>query len=197
MLVKQDPITKLWCREDGAICAPPNPGNKKFHWAYGHNGAGYKVVMIRHKKVQISPIMCRAFHGTQPKGTVCIHKDGASGNNAAANLAWGAPGCRPVDVADLKYGIRTKDKAAYARAMRAAVMADPEKAEALRRRGREYMANHKDKGAAWHAKWQKDNKTYWNEYQAKYRAKQKAKGLVFRKDPETGKYKWIPKEGTV
>jgi hypothetical protein len=38
---------------------------------------------------KVARLVCEAFNGAPPDGTVCMHLDENSRNNAPANLAWG------------------------------------------------------------------------------------------------------------
>ena len=69
MKIKQDPITKLWCREDGAVLLPPaNNKFPRFRWTFGTSHSdGYKTVMFQYKNHKVYQIICRAFHGLVPK----------------------------------------------------------------------------------------------------------------------------------
>lgn len=56
--------------------------------------AGYEGVGLYAKGKQscrtVHSLVCEAFHGKKPAWAQCVrHLDGNSGNNAAANLAWG------------------------------------------------------------------------------------------------------------
>ena len=91
MLIKQDPVTSLWAREDGAVLLPPSGGRfKKFRWAFGApNAHGYRVVSYKGKPHLLYQIICRAFHGLCPPdkceiGHINRHKD----DNRPENLRW-------------------------------------------------------------------------------------------------------------
>ena len=60
MIIKQHPTSKLWVREDGAVCVPPDKelGLKKFRWTFGceNSSTHYMFVMSKKKIVSRSQI---------------------------------------------------------------------------------------------------------------------------------------------
>lgn len=129
MKIKQDPITKLWCREDGAILMPPTGYKfKKFRWTFGSNdGNGYKAVMFQGKNYKAHQIICRAFNGLPPEDKPFVdHIDRCRSNNTPGNLHWtsvkeNADNQGKVDQALEKYGVRACENVrAYKKAYREA-----------------------------------------------------------------------------
>lgn len=124
MQIKQDPITKLWARSDGAILLPPTSkysNFKKFRWTFGSKrNDGYREVRYQHKSHLVHCIICRSFHGLPPKGKpFCDHKSRVRDSNQSDNLHWvsrkeNADNQAKVDTALEKYGARQcKDRKAY------------------------------------------------------------------------------------
>lgn len=126
MKIRQDPVTGLWCREDGAILMPPTKYSrfKKFRWTFGcKKNDGYRVVRYRGKLHQVHRLVCRAFHGLPPEDKPEVdHSDRCPSNNAAFNLHWTDSKCNNsnkdrVDHALEKYGVRAcEDRDAYGKA---------------------------------------------------------------------------------
>lgn len=123
MQIKQDPITKLYCREDGAVFIPKS-GTRPAHWTFGFKRPdGYRVVGYNRKLYQVHQLICRAFHGLPPEGKPEVdHLDRDPSNNKEANLRWTDRsgnntnrGC--VDASIEKYGVREcEDKKTYSKA---------------------------------------------------------------------------------
>lgn len=92
MRILKHPILPLWCREDGAICMPPNGYKfKKFRWTFGSKDHyGYLCINFRGKKYQVHRLICEAFHGLAPVDRpTCDHfPDRNPQNNRADNLRW-------------------------------------------------------------------------------------------------------------
>lgn len=91
MRIKQDPITKLWCREDGAILMPPaNNKFPQFRWTFGSKlSNGYLNVGYHGKYYYAHQIICRAFNGLAPEGKPEVdHIDRCKANNKPSNLRW-------------------------------------------------------------------------------------------------------------
>lgn len=130
MKIKQDPVTGLYCRSDGAILMPPAKHSKfkKFRWTFGSKQPnGYLHVGYRGKYYKAHQIICRAFNGLPPKDKPFVdHIDRCKANNNVSNLRWvdrkenaTNQGC--VDESVEKYGVRAcDDKAAYGKAYIAA-----------------------------------------------------------------------------
>lgn len=47
------------------------------------------IIQRKRKTYKIARLICEAFHGPAPKGTVCMHLDENPKNNRPENLAWG------------------------------------------------------------------------------------------------------------
>ena len=146
MILRQDPVTKFWCREDGAICMPPaGRAIKKFRWVLGSSDKdGYLVVNRFGKIHRVHRVICRAFHGESPsKRPYVDHIDRNPAHNSASNLRWVSPGenndnTRAVDRGVALYGVRPKDdRRAYSSAyyMR--------NRETIRAQQAEYWSSHK------------------------------------------------------
>lgn len=127
MKIKQDPITKLWCREDGKILMPPNGrAFKTFRWTFGSNDSyGYKQVSYRGKAYKVHQIICRAFYGLPSADKPCVdHINRIRHDNRYSNLHWASAkensnnkGCVAQSIE--KYGVRCcEDNKAYMRAWR-------------------------------------------------------------------------------
>lgn len=126
MKIKQDPVTGLWAREDGAVLLPPVKHSvfKKFRWIFGSDpGGGYRVVWYKGKYHLVHRIICSAFHGLPPEGKPEVdHLDRCPSNNREDNLRWADRkgnndnrGC--VEQSIEKYGVRwCEDKKAYNKA---------------------------------------------------------------------------------
>lgn len=169
MKIKQDPITKLWCREDGAILMPP-AGIKfpRFRWTFGYKRPnGYCYIGFHNKYYEVHRIICRAFNGLPPADKpFCDHKNRVRHCNRYDNLRWAsrsenAANADRVDRALEKYNVRQcEDLQAYRKAY----------------------------GKTWYEAHREDKKAY----DAAKRAEMKAQGLTFRKGP-TGKWGWYPR----
>ena len=133
MQIKQDPITGLWAREDGAILLPPTSKYtkfKKFRWTFGWDHGGYRKIRYRGKHYAVHRIVCRAFHGLPPADKPEVdHLDRNPANNKEDNLRWADRSMNNtnkdcVDQALEKYGVREcEDKKAYNAAYRAKMQA--------------------------------------------------------------------------
>ena len=92
MKIRQDPITKLWCREDGAVLMPPTKRSrfKKFRWTFGTEQlTGYRTVWYRGKNYRVHTLICRAFHGLPPDDKPEVdHINRVKSANFASNLHW-------------------------------------------------------------------------------------------------------------
>ena len=168
MKIKQDPVTGLWCREDGAILLPPNRVQfKKFRWSFGlAHGDGYLSINYKCRAHLVHRIICRAFNGLPPKDKREVdHINRRKDDNRAVNLHWVSRGenmdnTGAVDKSVEMYGIRScDDRKAYARS---------------------YNEVHRAERKA-HAK----------AYDAARRAEKRAQGLRFKKGPD-GKWGWHP-----
>lgn len=125
MQIKQDPISKLYCREDGAVLMPPNGRCfKSFRWTFGSSdGYGYRVVKFHNKAYKVHQIVCRAFNGLAPAGKSEVdHIDRCKTNNTPSNLRWASrkennDNTGRVDESVAKYTVRCcDDRKAYQRA---------------------------------------------------------------------------------
>lgn len=125
MQIKQDPITSLWARSDGAVLLPPSGTKfKKFHWSFGYDkGDGYRVVRYKGKWHLTHRIICRAFHGLPPADKPCVdHINRLKADNRPCNLRYTSykgnndnKDC--VDKSIEKYGVRwCENKKAYMKA---------------------------------------------------------------------------------
>ena len=135
MRIKQDPVTKLWAREDGAVLMPPAGHFKTFRWTFGSDhGDGYRAVCHHRKHYFVHQIVCRAFHGLCPPGKPEVdHINRIPWDNRSANLRYADRSLNNtnkdyVDRSIEKYGVRQCEDlkayhkvydAAYAAKMRA------------------------------------------------------------------------------
>lgn len=53
------------------------------------SGEGRMTFVFRGKTYKVHRLICEAFNGPPPEGTVCMHLDSDYKNNLPANLAWG------------------------------------------------------------------------------------------------------------
>jgi len=129
MKIKQDPVTKLWAREDGAILMPPSKGRfKTFRWTFGTKQlSGHHTVWRKGKTYFVHQIVCRAFNGLPPEDKpFCDHINRVRHCNRYDNLRWvsakeNSDNADRVDESIAKYGVRCcEDKAAYMKAYIAA-----------------------------------------------------------------------------
>ena len=163
MLIKQDPVTKLWCRDDGAVLLPPTGMRfKKFRWTFGtRHPDGYRHVGLHHRYYQVHRLVCRAFHGMPPEDKPFVdHINRNPGDNRPGNLHWVSrkennDNKDGVDRSIEKYGVRCcEDRKGYNKA--------------------HYAANaDKIKG-----------------HHSAYYTEKKAQGFTKRKGPN-GKYHWV------
>ena len=213
MQIKQDPITRLYCRSDGAILMPPDGHRfKKFRWAFGSKlPNGYLHVGYHGKYYYVHQIVCRAFNGLAPEGKPEVdHINRIPHDNRSENLRWvnrkeNQDNADRVDQAFEKYGVRCcDDKKAYNKAYNTAHREEqrhyqkayrekyPEKHRAL---SKAYRESHREKCRALSKAYCKSHREEHNAHQraydaAKY-AKMKAQGLTYRKGPD-GKWGWYP-----
>lgn len=164
MLIKQDPVTGLWARSDGAILMPPGGNYKKFRWTFGSDdGHGYRKIQYRRKHYQVHILVSRAFHGLPPADKPCVdHLNRDRSDNRPCNLHWvdykeNADNQADVGKSVEAYGVRyCDDKKAYIKSYR--------------------VVHHAERMA----------------YDNAYRAEKKAQGLVHRRGPD-GKTRWLPR----
>jgi len=162
MKIKQDPVTGLWCRSDGAVLMPPDGYRfKSFRWTFGSSDKyGYRQIRFRGKFYKVHRMVCRAFNGLPPADKPFVdHINRVKSANFASNLRWvsikeNAANADRVDRSIEKYGVRNcDDKQAYNKAHR---------------------ESHREK---------------YNAYWAAKAAKMKAQGFHYTKGPD-GKYGW-------
>ena len=130
MKIKQDPVTKLYCREDGAVLMPPTKYSRfnAFRWTFGSLlPAGYRRINYCGKTHLVHQIICRAFNGIPPADKPFVdHIDRCKANNNVSNLHWvsAKENCNNKDYVDRsveKYKVRRCDDVkAYDKAYHAA-----------------------------------------------------------------------------
>lgn len=122
MLIKQDPITGLYCRSDGAVLMPPSGAKfRSFRWTFGTSKAdGYRSVRHRYVDHLVHRVVCRAFNGLPPEGKLFVdHINRIKNDNRPENLHWvsSKENCDNQDKVDrsiAKYKVRRcDDLAAY------------------------------------------------------------------------------------
>ncbi len=158
MQVKQDPITKLYCREDGCVKLPRG-------WSRGSLSNGYRVFYCQGEHYRAHILICRAFNGLSPEGKPFVdHINRIRDDNRPSNLRWvdrseNRTNSKDVDHSVEKYGVREcEDRAAYRRGV--------------------YKCNEasRQNQIARVRKWQQANKDHVNAAaRARYVAKKKAK----------------------
>ena len=166
MLISQDPVSGLWCREDGAVCMPPSRRGgrhaKKYRWTFGHlNKSGYLVICHKRKLYRVHGIIARAFLPNPDNLPTVDHIDRNPARNSVGNLRWADYKTQADNTGKVlnrtDYGVRAcEDKKAYLKAYRTA--------------NRERLKAH----------------------DSAYYAAQKAKGLVYRNCPD-GRQHWVPR----
>ena len=174
MLIKQDPVTGLWAREDGAVLMPPDGYRfKEYRWTFGTkaNRQGYLAVRYKGKVYLVHQIICRAFHGLPPADKPeTDHINRIKVDNSFRNLRWldrkGNTDNRDyVDKSLEKHGVRHCD--------------DPKTYDKIH--GKAYYETHRE-----------EIRAYQKGHAAALRAEKKAQGLAQRKD-STGKWGWFPR----
>lgn len=184
MKIRQDPITKLWCREDGAVLMPPSRrGGMHFRWTYGYKTpTGYKAVRFCGKHHLVHRIICRAFNGLAPKDKLFVdHIDRIRDDNRSSNLRWVSikennDNADRVDQAFEKYKVRCcEDRAAYGKAYNKA-----------------WYEAHREERKACAKAYYEERSTYLKARVTARYAKKKAQGLHYCKGPDS-KYGWFPR----
>lgn len=138
MKIKQDPVSKLWCREDGAVLLPPAGHFKSFRWTFGHKTVnGYRVVKFHGKQYWVHQMVCRAFNGLAPADKPFVdHINRIRDDNRPSNLHFvsakeNADNQDSVDKSVEKYKVRScDDHKSYRKAYDAAKRAE-KKAQGL------------------------------------------------------------------
>ena len=152
MKIKQDPVTGLWCREDGAVLMPPDGYRfKSFRWTFGSNDRyGYKTIGFHGKYHKVHQIICRAFNGLPPTDKPFVdHIDRCKTNNMPSNLRWASSkenndNKDRVDKSIERYGVRAcDDRKSYQRAY------DATKAAKMKAQGLHYCKGPNGK-YGWH-----------------------------------------------
>ena len=122
MQIKQDPISGLYCRSDGAVLMPPTGYKyKTFRWTSGSNDKnGYKQLRFHGKMYLVHRIVCRAFNGLAPISKPEVdHINRIKHDNRPENLHWvdhkeNQDNKDYVDQSIMKYKVRScENKAAY------------------------------------------------------------------------------------
>lgn len=169
MQIKQDPVTGLYCRSDGAVLMPPaNNKFPRFRWTFGCKvPSGYCCVGYRGKYYRVHVLVCRAFHGLAPIDKPFVdHIDRCKTNNTPGNLHWTSSkenndNKDSVDKSVEKYKVRSCD-------------------------------DHKSYSRAYYEKHRGEINARQRAYDAARRAEKKAQGLTFRKGLN-GKQGWYPR----
>ena len=148
MIIKQDPISKLWCRSDGAILMPPSGKRfKAFRWTFGYKRPnGYKQIVFHSRDYYAHILICRAFHGLAPTDKPCVdHINRIKDDNRLENLHWvsskeNSDNQSKVEQSIAKYKVRQcENRRAYRRAYY----------ESHREEYRAYRAAHREKYRAY------------------------------------------------
>ena len=158
MIIKQDPITGLWCREDGAVLMPPSTRSRAYQWTFGSRSNGYCVFYYQGEHYRAHILICRAFNGLPPEGKpFCDHINRVRDDNRPSNLRWVDRSENRANAADVdrsieKYGVREcEDRAAYRRGVYKCNEASRQSQIA---RVRKWQQNNKEKvNAAAHARY--------------------------------------------
>ena len=169
MQVKQDPVTGLYCRSDGAVLMPPCRRFPKFRWTFGSlMKIGYRAVRHCGEPYLVHRIVCRAFNGLPPADKPFVdHINRIRHDNRPENLRWVSykennDNTGHVDQSIEKYGVRQcDDRQAYNKAYMKA-----------------YYSAHQEELRA---------------YYAAKAAEKKAQGLSYRRGPD-GKWGWYPRK---
>ena len=90
MIIKQDPISKLRCRSDGAVLMPPSRRFKLFRWTLGSkHPTGYLQIKCQGISYYVHQIVCRAFNGLPPADKPEVdHINRIKDDNRPENLRW-------------------------------------------------------------------------------------------------------------
>lgn len=169
MIIKQDPITKLWCREDGAVLMPPCRNIHRFRheWTFGcpNDKLGHLVIQHRGKLCYVHRMVARAFIENPDNLPTVDHIDRNPANNKVDNLRW----------ADRKMQNNNHGKVLNRTDYGVRLCEDP----------KAYWFAH---GTAYYAAHREELKARQRDYEAAKRAK----GLTKRKGPD-GKWGWYPR----
>ena len=134
MQIRQDPVSGLWCREDGMVLMPPCPTCRTprhtYEWIPGcpTDKLGHLSVMHQRKFHLVHRIIARAFLPNPGKLPTVDHIDRNPKNNSVGNLRWAshktqADNTRNV-INRVDYGVRCcDDRKAYTKAYDAAYYA--------------------------------------------------------------------------
>ena len=166
MIIKQHPTSKLWVREDGAVCVPPDRIRfKKFRWTFGceNNSTHYMFVMSKRKLYRVHRLIYEAFKEPIKNGFEIDHINRVRTDNRIENLrcvtnAQNQTNKQLVEDSLSKYGVRCcDDKNAYLRSYRA-VNRERDK-EKLKRLGDKYRNRKRAEG--YRRKKCSDGKYHW------------------------------------
>ena len=71
----------------------PHGGDRPYggqpHFGVWNKQDGRFITVYKGKTYKIARLVCEAFKGPAPKGSVCMHLDENSANNKPVNLDWG------------------------------------------------------------------------------------------------------------
>lgn len=209
---KQHPGLGLWCREDGKVLVPAS-GTHKEHWTYGSKNSrtGYLSVRYRGKRYYVHKLVIGAFVENCENLPTVDHINRDKTANFLSNLRYAShktqQSNRQVCEDSLaKYGVRRcEDRNGYYRARRAK---DPEYAERVRSKNREYYAknaeherargreryaNNSERVLARQREYYAANPERMRTRSRKYYERQRELGRRLRKCPD-GKQHWISDE---